>query len=141
MDSESILTSPKPIGLFGKLVAYIELAHPIPMFTSILDGFLFILIASGNFSPWPQLVALLVAKVAITAFVDTFNDYCDIDLDTTAKPRRPIPSQRVSPKESLWVSGFWLLLIIAILPTVFNFASFFIALGILLIGSSYNLFL
>jgi 4-hydroxybenzoate polyprenyltransferase len=137
---ETQVTQARPrLGIGGKLVAYWELAHPFPLFIALLDGILFIGIVARGFEPYGALMLLflLIAKVGITGFVDTFNDYCDQDLDMVAKPKRPIPSLRVTSRETLVVSLVWLALVVGILA-FFSVWALLIACGIVIVGSSYN---
>ena len=56
--------------------------------------------AAGGGSPSVALVCAVVAGTLVAAAGNVVNDYFDADIDRINKPRRPIPSGRISPAES-----------------------------------------
>lgn len=88
----------------------------------------------------PVYIAMIIV-FAITGAGNVINDYVDVEADKVNKPKRPIPSGRVSPRSALAFSVFMFALGIT-LSAVFltNFALILAAVNsALLVVYSYNL--
>jgi geranylgeranylglycerol-phosphate geranylgeranyltransferase len=65
---------------------------------------------AGGGSPTPALVLAIVMGTLVTAAGNVVNDYFDADIDRINKPRRPIPSGRLTRRGS-W-RYYWLLTVL-----------------------------
>ena len=54
------------------------------------------------FTREPLLAA--VAAIALAAFANAFNDWCDVDIDRVAHPGRPLPAGALRPSQALGVT-------------------------------------
>lgn len=118
-----------------KLLAHVEMMRPYTLFYSGMLGFAAALYLSrGTAEPWRLTMSFLVPTLGWLAGLYA-GDYFDRDLDAIAKPHRPVPSGRVSPREafsfmvSYIVIGYSLAfllsplaLIVAVLTTIFGIA-------------------
>jgi 4-hydroxybenzoate polyprenyltransferase len=60
-------------------------------------------LANGALAPFSKFAALLGASSALYLAGMAFNDFFDRRIDAVERPRRPIPSGRVSPRAALFV--------------------------------------
>ncbi len=88
--------------------AYLQLVRLPAVFTAMADIVLGFVLANGALSPFPEFAALLCASSALYLAGMVFNDFFDRRIDAVERPKRPIPSGRVSPARhfsSVW--HFW----------------------------------
>ncbi len=84
-----------------KALAHLEMTRPYTMFHSGLLAIAGAELASGgHVDVWRTVLAALVTICGWEAGLYA-GDYFDRDLDAVAKPSRPVPSGRVSPREAL----------------------------------------
>lgn len=84
-----------------KALAHLEMTRPYTMFHSGLLAIAGAELASGgHVSGWRTVLAALVTMCGWEAGLYA-GDYFDRHLDAIAKPSRPVPSGRVSPREAL----------------------------------------
>ena len=82
-----------------KIDGYIQLTRPINLliaFVSIfMGGFI-----TGSIQPLARLLYACLSGTLIAAGANAVNDFYDLDIDRINKPKRPLPSGRVSPKHA-----------------------------------------
>ncbi|HTU24391.1 MAG TPA: UbiA family prenyltransferase [Pirellulales bacterium] len=92
--SESV---PSPAaGSTSAVRAYAQLLRVPAVFTAmsnVAQGFLF---THGELDPWPVFAALWLSSSALYLSGMVLNDVLDAELDARERPRRPIPSGRIS---------------------------------------------
>ena len=105
---------------------YFRLGRPINALAGCIAVFLSGYVA-GPASWWPVVMAAITVLL-ITVSTNAWNDYIDIEIDRINKPKRPLPSGKISPRGALIfsISGSALSLITA---AFINQPAFFIALG------------
>lgn len=84
----------------NKLRAIFDLIRIPNIFTAIADilaGFLFV---GGEVEQWSSLLCLVVGSSCFYAAGVALNDVCDADRDAIDRPTRPIPSGRISTKDT-----------------------------------------
>src|SRR5438445_670168 len=104
--------SPQP---GGRPRAYLELIRAPAVFTALADvmlGFFFAYRPSLFFEallpwtpPWTLLAMLLGASALLYAAGMVLNDFFDAQVDARERPRRPIPSARVSRRTAGWLGA------------------------------------
>lgn len=75
--------------------AYLEILRPGNAFMAVI-AILLVMLISGNFTIAPILAAFVV--FVVTGAGNAINDYFDYKIDAINKPKRPIPSGRISRK-------------------------------------------
>jgi 4-hydroxybenzoate polyprenyltransferase/geranylgeranylglycerol-phosphate geranylgeranyltransferase len=97
------------------------------------------LLASAHWPAWRLVGTWLAPSLGWVAAMYG-GDYFDRDLDTMAKPQRPLPSGRVKPREAFagMVTCVLLGMVIAVLLNPWNF---FVVLAALTLGVSYSKYL
>jgi geranylgeranylglycerol-phosphate geranylgeranyltransferase len=85
------------------------------------------IVADAPFFSTPLLLAMVVVFL-VGAGSMPFNDYFDRDVDIISHPKRPIPSKRLTPKETLYFSVI-LLSSAAVIALFINWISFVIILS------------
>ena len=83
--------------------AYLQLVRLPAVFTAMADIVLGFVLANGALSPFPEFAALLCASSALYLAGMVFNDFFDRRIDAIERPKRPIPSGRVSPRAALFL--------------------------------------
>ena len=123
---------------------YVTLMRPVNAFMSVIAVLIGGLLVAGKnpalFSNLYPLGFALVSVFLITGAGNAINDYIDVESDKLNKPKRPIPSGRISRRKALAFSV--VLFAIGILFTLFiNWACILIAVinSILLMVYSYSL--
>lgn len=96
----------RPTGsAISKLTAFVELLHIPPIIAVLSATIAFAIVASDGWPKaaqlWPLLAALLLTQLAISIH----NDYCDRELDATAKPWRALPRGLMSPDAALMATA------------------------------------
>lgn len=94
---------------------YIELMRLPNVFTAMADvlmGFLFVLASGPHWLPaarqWWMLLMLIGASSSLYLGGIVLNDVFDLELDRVERPKRPLPSGRVSVTSAMWLG--WKLL-------------------------------
>lgn len=85
----------------GKGLALLQLVRIPTVFTAMADIFLGFLLTHSSLEPASTFVFLLGASVCIYWTGMILNDYFDRDVDARERPRRPIPSGRISATSAL----------------------------------------
>ncbi len=98
---------------FIKTIALIESMRPFTSLLGLFGAYIGGIVAGASFFSLPLLLAVVVV-FCIGAGSMSFNDYFDHEIDKIAHPNRPIPSKRITPKESLVFSLFLFLSAITI---------------------------
>jgi geranylgeranylglycerol-phosphate geranylgeranyltransferase len=110
--------------------------HPFPALINALAGTLFYLIAADVTQGVP-VAAIFLSILLIHASIGSMNDFCDIDLDTKTKPRKPIVRGDIGPRVALGVSC-----VAAVAGTLlslsFSWSTLVVALTVLTSGMAYN---
>lgn len=91
------------------MLTYLELMRPGNCIMSSVAVAIGVLLAAGGnllifFFPLSPLYVAMVVVFLITGAGNVINDYVDVEADKINKPKRPIPSGRVSPRGALWFS-------------------------------------
>lgn len=87
-----------------KILYFIELSRPINGLIAFISVFLGALLASGALSPLANVFIIAVAAFLIISAGNALNDLCDVEIDKINKPKRPIPSGKITRKEALTFS-------------------------------------
>ena len=120
-----------------KALAHLEMTRPYTMFHS---GLLAIagaeLASAGHIGAWRTALAALVTMCGWEAGLYA-GDYYDRHLDTVAKPTRPIPSGRVSPREA-FLTMIGLILIGYICTLILGPANLGLAVLTTVLGIAYS---
>ena len=87
-----------------KILYFIELSRPINGLIAFISVFLGALLASGSLSPLANVFIIAVAAFLIISAGNALNDLCDVEIDKINKPKRPIPSGKITRKEALTFS-------------------------------------
>ncbi|MBX6765010.1 MAG: UbiA family prenyltransferase [Rubrobacteraceae bacterium] len=125
------------MNLRTKLLAHLEMMRPYTMFHAGMLGFASALFLSGGEASWWR-VALCFIVPTLGWIAGLYaGDYYDRDLDAIAKPHRPVPSGRVSPREAFSFMVFYILLGYA-LALVLSPVSFAIAVVTTVSGIAYS---
>lgn len=80
------------------LRAYVELFHFPPILMVLFATTAFATIAAGGVPPAERLAPFLFAVLFTQMAIGAHNDYCDRNLDASAKPWRALPSGLLTPK-------------------------------------------
>jgi 4-hydroxybenzoate polyprenyltransferase len=83
--------------------AYLQLVRLPAVFTAMADIVLGYVLANGTLTPFSRFAALLGASSALYLAGMVFNDFFDRRIDAVERPKRPIPSGRVSPRAALFL--------------------------------------
>jgi 4-hydroxybenzoate polyprenyltransferase len=81
-----------------QLRAYLQLVRFPAVFTAMADIVLGFVLAHGTLSPLWEFIALLIASTCLYLAGMALNDYFDRKIDAQERPKRPIPSGRISPR-------------------------------------------
>ena len=87
----------------GKLLAYGESIRPFTSLLGMAGAYIGGIVAEAPFLSTPLLLAIIVVFL-VGAGSMPFNDYFDRDVDAISHPKRPIPSKRLTPRETLYFS-------------------------------------
>jgi 4-hydroxybenzoate polyprenyltransferase len=130
---------PEETNLKEKIFAYLQLMRFPNLFTSVADVLAGYLIVKGLKIGGPELLALFLSTSFIYGGGCILNDFRDRKQDALERPKRPIPSGRVSVREALILSiiFFGLGLITAFWA---GKASLFVASLLVLLVVSYDVF-
>ncbi|NIO19236.1 MAG: digeranylgeranylglyceryl phosphate synthase [Candidatus Aenigmarchaeota archaeon] len=119
-----------------------EMMRPFNCLMGVIAGFIggFLVAGQGIGGFYIPMIYALFAIFVITGAGNVFNDYADIEADKVNRPKRPIPSGKVSKGSALAFS--MILFFVGIVAAGFiNWITFFIAVinSLLLIAYSYVL--
>jgi geranylgeranylglycerol-phosphate geranylgeranyltransferase len=98
---------------FIKTIALVESMRPITSILCLAGAYIGGIIAGASIFSFPLLLAITVVFL-VGAGSMSFNDYFDREIDKISHPKRPIPSKRLTPKESLYFSVLLFITAIAI---------------------------
>lgn len=96
-----------------KTIALVESMRPITSILCLAGAYIGGIVAGASIFSFPLLLAITVVFL-IGAGSMSFNDYFDREIDKISHPKRPIPSKRLTPKESLYFSVLLFITAIAI---------------------------
>jgi 4-hydroxybenzoate polyprenyltransferase len=82
----------------ARIRTYLQLMRFPALFTALADIFLGFLLTRHELVPVGELALLLIASSGLYLAGMVFNDYFDREIDARERPRRPIPSGRISPR-------------------------------------------
>lgn len=85
----------------GKLLAYGESIRPFTSLLGMAGAYIGGIVAEAPFLSTQLLLAIIVVFL-VGAGSMPFNDYFDRDVDVISHPKRPIPSKRLTPRETLY---------------------------------------
>lgn len=88
-----------------KIFALIESMRPITSLLALSGAYIGGIVADAPFNSLPLILSAVVVFFAIGGSM-SFNDYYDREIDIISHPKRPIPSKRITAKESLYFSYF-----------------------------------
>jgi geranylgeranylglycerol-phosphate geranylgeranyltransferase len=109
-----------------KILALIESIRPITAFLGLAGAYIGGIVADAPYFSIPLILAMIVVFFA-TGGSMAFNDYFDRKVDKISHPKRPIPSKRITARESLYFSI--ILFVAALIISFFiNWICFFIVL-------------
>lgn len=110
-----------------KILAYGESIRPFTSILGMAGAYIGGIVADAPYLSIPLLLAMLVVLL-VSAGSMPFNDYFDREVDKISHPKRPIPSKRLTPKETLYFSLI-LLSLAAGLSLLINWFCFIIILA------------
>lgn len=110
-----------------KLLAYGESIRPFTSILGMAGAYIGGIVAEAPFLSTPLLLAIIVVFL-VGAGSMPFNDYFDRDVDVISHPKRPIPSKRLTPRETLYFS-LLLFSLAAAISLFINFICFIIILA------------
>jgi len=91
----------------------VESMRPITSILCLAGAYIGGIVAGASIFSFPLLLAITVVFL-VGAGSMSFNDYFDREIDKIAHPKRPIPSKRLTPKESLYFSVLLFITAVAI---------------------------
>lgn len=115
-----------------KGIALVESIRPFTTLLGMAGAYIGGMVAGAPLFSVPLLLAMAVVFL-IGAGSMPFNDYFDREVDKVSHPLRPIPSKRLSPKETLYFSYilFGLAVVLSFFINILCFAIVLFALGVL----------
>lgn len=122
----------------GKAAAHIEIWRLDLFSYTGLVSIAGALLASAHPSPWRLVGTWLAPSLGWVAAMYG-GDYFDRDLDTVAKPQRPVPSGRVTPREAL-TGMITCVLLGGVIAAALNPRNLFVVAAALALGVSYSKF-
>lgn len=125
------------------MFSYCEIIRPLNCLMTAIAVFIGGIIVAGadmSFYSTAPIWTAMIAAFLIAGGGNTINDYTDIEADRINRPKRPIPSGRISPK-SAFLYSIILFILGIILAGFINYLTFIIALinSIVLIIYSFSL--
>jgi geranylgeranylglycerol-phosphate geranylgeranyltransferase len=119
-----------------KIRAFGESTRPFTSLLGMAGAYIGGIVAHAPYFSTPLLLAMVVVFF-VGAGSMPFNDYFDRDVDIVSHPKRPIPSKRLTPKETLFFSIF-LLSLAAAISLFINWICFLIILATIVLLYSYE---
>jgi geranylgeranylglycerol-phosphate geranylgeranyltransferase len=110
--------------------------HPFPALINALAGAFFYLIAA-DVTQRVAVASIFLSILLIHASIGSMNDFCDIELDTKTKPRKPIVCGDIGPGVALVVSCV-AAVAGALFSLSFNWSTLVVALAVLTSGMAYD---
>ncbi len=120
------------------LYGFYLLSHPIPVLFHTIAVAGFALVAAWPHFNWGVIALVIAAHTAMQLSIASLNDYCDRQLDTLGKKRKPIPLGLVRPNEAL-IFGLFLTVIMLLLLLPLNPLALLVSCLYLAFGQGYNL--
>jgi len=125
--------------IIKKIFALIESMRPITSLLALAGAYVGGIVADAPYYSFPLILSMIVVFLSIGGSM-SFNDFYDREIDIISHPNRPIPSKRLSAKESLYFS--YILFGIALVISLFiNWICFGILVFSLIALYSYELYL
>ncbi|MCX6900595.1 MAG: UbiA family prenyltransferase [Verrucomicrobia bacterium] len=117
---------------------YLQLVRAPNVFTAVTNVFTGCAAVSA-LSPPPIVIALLaLSSACLYAGGVALNDYCDLEVDRTERPKRPLPSGQIAPNAALALAAA-LLAVGVVLASVVGAMPALTASAIVLLVATYNL--
>ena len=115
-----------------KSIALIESIRPFTTLLGLAGAYIGGIVAGSPYFSIPLFLAMVVVFL-VGAGSMPFNDYFDREIDKISHPKRPIPSKRLAPKETLYFSFilFGLALVVSYFINLFCFGIVLFTLGFL----------
>ncbi len=120
------------------MLAWLQLCRLANVFTALADIALGLLLATGAWLPLPRTLLLLGASACLYTAGMVLNDYFDRAIDAVERPRRPIPSGRITPGQAL-TFGMTLLALGLALSAMVGLASLVVGGLIVVAVLAYNM--
>jgi 4-hydroxybenzoate polyprenyltransferase len=120
-----------------RLRVYLQLIRLPAVFTAMADIVLGFVLTHRTLSPLSEFVALLVASTCLYLAGMALNDYFDRAIDAQERPKRPIPSGRVSPRAAFMLGATLIVLGLAC-AFLAGIASVGIACGLTILILAYD---
>jgi 4-hydroxybenzoate polyprenyltransferase len=89
----------------NRIKPYLQLVRLPNLFTAAADSLAGWLIVRGSLESPERWLPLVLASVAIYAAGIVLNDVFDYEIDLRERPKRPLPSGRVSRRFAAWLGG------------------------------------
>lgn len=119
------------------ILGFFLLCHPLPVLFHLLAVTLFALLATWPHIEWSIVGLIVAAHTAMQLSIAVWNDYCDRQVDASAKKNKPIPRGLVRPQEA-FITGLLLIILMVLLLLPLNPFALYISLLYLALGQSYN---
>jgi 4-hydroxybenzoate polyprenyltransferase len=126
--------------LSEKAAGFLDITRPILTVTGALGVSAAAALAYGGFPPWQQCVLGFLAALLAYGGIHTFNDFADSRRDIGCWPGRPIPSHRLTARQSLWFALLCFAVALGIIAWQFNWTCLVvcvIAIGLSCLYSAY----
>jgi len=118
-------------------LGFFLLCHPLPVLFHLLGVTIFALLAAWPHIDWRIVGLIVAAHTAMQLSIAVWNDYCDRQVDASAKKNKPIPRGLIHPQEA-FIIGLLLIVIMVFLLLPLNPLALYISLLYLALGQSYN---
>jgi 4-hydroxybenzoate polyprenyltransferase len=119
------------------VLGFFLLCHPLPVLFHLLAVTIFALLATYPHITWNIVGLIVAAHAAMQLSIAVWNDYCDRQVDASAKKNKPIPRGLIRPQEA-FIIGLLLMVIMVFLLLPLNPLALCISLLYLALGQSYN---
>lgn len=119
------------------VLGFFLLCHPLPVLFHLLAVTLFALLATWPHIEWGIVGLIVAAHTAMQLSIAVWNDYCDRQVDASAKKNKPIPRGLVRPQEA-FITGLLLIILMVLLLLPLNPFALYISLLYLALGQGYN---
>jgi 4-hydroxybenzoate polyprenyltransferase len=94
----------------NKITAYLQLIRLPNVVTAAADSLAGWLLATGSLAEPGRWLPLAAASMILYASGTALNDVFDMEIDRVERPRRPLPSGRISRRTAAWLGGLGLLI-------------------------------
>lgn len=124
-----------------KLAGLIDITRPILSVMGAFGVAAAAALAYGGIPFWGQCLAGFLAAIFAFGGVHSFNDYIDTRRDVECWPGRPIPGQRLRPRQGLFLALSAFAAALIIIWFFFNPVCFIVSLVSLVLGCLYSAYL